>query len=124
MITQLDIDGVPTLFTRSGSKLRTGIAFRSGSASRVASPFRVDLAFRVGVADETLPRRGITHVLQHLLLQLSGVGRARHHRGRGARLGRAVPHPAERGALGRRPGVVEVLADMRAGRIDPPMCGP
>jgi zinc protease len=55
MITQLEVDGVPTLYTP-----------RSG-------PTRAGLAFRVGFADEPLPKRGITHLLEHLALHSTGV---------------------------------------------------
>ena len=55
MITQFDVDGVPALFTPA-----TG-------------PMRAGLAFRVGFADEPLPKRGITHLLEHLALYSAGV---------------------------------------------------
>ncbi|MFR9774767.1 M16 family metallopeptidase [Micromonospora sp. MS34] len=50
MIRRLDVDGVPTLLAPAPGPVRAG------------------LVFRVGVADETLPRRGITHLLEHLAL--------------------------------------------------------
>jgi zinc protease len=59
MITAFEVDGVPALFTPA-----TG-------------PTRAGLAFRVGIADETLPRRGITHLLEHLALHSAGL--ADHH---------------------------------------------
>lgn len=36
-------------------------------------PFQVALLFRVGVADETLPTRGITHLVEHLALYASST---------------------------------------------------
>jgi zinc protease len=36
-------------------------------------PFTVSLQFRVGLADETLPTRGITHVIEHLALFASAT---------------------------------------------------
>lgn len=55
MIRQLDVDGVPTLLAPT------------------AGPMRAGLTFRVGTADETLPRRGITHLLEHLALAPLGL---------------------------------------------------
>ncbi|SCL38323.1 Predicted Zn-dependent peptidase [Micromonospora rhizosphaerae] len=55
MIRQLDVDGVPTLLAPTSGPLRAG------------------LTFRVGTADETLPRRGITHLLEHLALAPLGL---------------------------------------------------
>lgn len=54
MIRQLDVDGVPTLLAPAPGPVRAG------------------LVFRVGVADETLARRGVTHLLEHLALAPSG----------------------------------------------------
>ena len=59
MIDQLDVDGVPTLLART-----TG-------------PMHAGLMFRVGQADETLARRGTTHLLEHLVLH--AVGMADYH---------------------------------------------
>jgi predicted Zn-dependent peptidase len=59
MIRQLDVDGVPTLLAQS------------------AGPMQAGLTFRVGQADETLAHRGITHLLEHLLLH--EVGMADYH---------------------------------------------
>ncbi|MFJ8582503.1 insulinase family protein [Micromonospora sp. NPDC093277] len=50
MIRRLEVDGVPTLLAPA------------------AGPVRAGLVFRVGMADETLPRRGVTHLLEHLVL--------------------------------------------------------
>lgn len=55
MITQFDVDGVPALF------------------SPASGPMKAGLAFRVGFADEPLPKRGITHLLEHLALHTAGV---------------------------------------------------
>ncbi len=55
MITQFDVDGVPALFSP-----------RSG-------PMQAGLAFRVGFVDEPLPKRGITHLIEHLALHSAGV---------------------------------------------------
>ena len=62
MIKQFSVDGVPALH------------------SPASGPTRVALAFRVGIADETLPNRGITHLLEHLALFSAGVV-DRHHNG-------------------------------------------
>jgi hypothetical protein len=35
------------------------------------SPFLAQLVFRVGISDETLPFRGITHLVEHLVLPVS-----------------------------------------------------
>jgi hypothetical protein len=55
MTTQLDVDGVPTLL------------------GPTTGPTRAGLVFRVGTADETLARRGITHLVEHLALHSAGV---------------------------------------------------
>ncbi|MEV6597116.1 insulinase family protein [Actinoplanes sp. NPDC051346] len=55
MIKQLDVDGVPTLLAPT-----TG-------------PMHAGLVFRVGQADETLARKGITHLVEHLALHSLGV---------------------------------------------------
>ncbi|MEV6845563.1 hypothetical protein [Actinoplanes sp. NPDC051411] len=55
MITRFDVDGVPALFTRASGPMRAG------------------LGFRVGIADETLPKSGITHLLEHLALHSAGM---------------------------------------------------
>ncbi|MDG4763995.1 insulinase family protein [Solwaraspora sp. WMMD406] len=55
MIRQLDVDGVPAL-----------LAATSG-------PTHAGLMFRVGQADETLARRGLTHLLEHLVLYPLGA---------------------------------------------------
>lgn len=55
----LEIDGVPTLFAR-----------RDGATT-------VNLMFRVGLEDETLPERGITHMVEHLAL--FPLGLREHH---------------------------------------------
>jgi zinc protease len=54
-----DVDGVPTLLVPHSGPMVAG------------------LVFRVGQADETLPYRGITHLLEHLALH--GQGPADHH---------------------------------------------
>ncbi|MEV5785808.1 insulinase family protein [Streptomyces sp. NPDC052287] len=50
-----EVDGIPTLF-----------AYATG-------PMRAGLVFRVGVADETLARSGVTHLLEHLALHRQGL---------------------------------------------------
>ncbi|MGV9244578.1 insulinase family protein [Streptomyces sp. NPDC003710] len=50
-----EVDGIPTLF-----------AYATG-------PVRAGLVFRVGVADETLGRAGITHLVEHLALHRQGL---------------------------------------------------
>ncbi|MEU4424983.1 insulinase family protein [Actinoplanes sp. NPDC024001] len=50
MIRQLEVDGVPTLL------------------APVSGPMHAGLVFRVGLADETPARRGITHLVEHLVL--------------------------------------------------------
>ena len=59
MIQQLEVDGVPTLLAPGSGPMRAG------------------LVFRVGAADETLARRGITHLLEHLAL--ATIGQADYH---------------------------------------------
>lgn len=55
MIYQTEVDGVPTLLAPSDGPMRAG------------------LVFRVGIADETLPTTGITHLVEHLALYRHGV---------------------------------------------------
>ncbi|MFY1636267.1 M16 family metallopeptidase [Solwaraspora sp. WMMB335] len=55
MIRQLEVDGVPALLAPT-----TG-------------PSHAGLMFRVGQADETLARRGVTHLLEHLVLHPLGA---------------------------------------------------
>ncbi|MFJ5531530.1 insulinase family protein [Streptomyces sp. NPDC093261] len=50
-----EVDGIPTLF-----------AYGTG-------PVRAGLVFRVGVADETLGRAGVTHLVEHLALHRQGL---------------------------------------------------
>ncbi|MFG3198875.1 insulinase family protein [Streptomyces sp. NPDC048208] len=54
-IRTTEVDGIPTLFAHA-----TG-------------PMRAGLVFRVGVADETLTRSGITHLVEHLALHRHGL---------------------------------------------------
>ncbi|MFB6392965.1 M16 family metallopeptidase [Polymorphospora lycopeni] len=56
MITQTEVDGVPTLL-----------------APNPNGPLIAGLTFRVGQADETLARAGITHLLEHLALHQFGL---------------------------------------------------
>jgi zinc protease len=55
MITRFEVDGVPALF------------------SPKSGPMQAGLVFRVGFADEPLPKRGITHLLEHLALHSTGM---------------------------------------------------
>jgi predicted Zn-dependent peptidase len=50
-----EVDGIPTLFAYT------------------AGPVRAGLVFRVGVADETLARAGVTHLVEHLALHRQGL---------------------------------------------------
>jgi zinc protease len=59
MSRQFTTDGVPGLFAESGGALRAG------------------LVFRVGQIDEPLARRGITHLIEHLVLHRTGL--TEHH---------------------------------------------
>ncbi|GGO29832.1 insulinase family protein [Micromonospora parathelypteridis] len=59
VIERTEVDGVPSV-----------VAHTSG-------PARAGLLFRVGQADETLARRGITHLLEHLVLH--PLGQADYH---------------------------------------------
>ena len=59
MIKQTEVDGIRALFAPAPGPLRAG------------------LIFRVGFADESLPRRGITHLIEHLALHRHGM--ADHH---------------------------------------------
>jgi hypothetical protein len=59
VIRQLEVDGVPAL------------------VASTAGPMHAGLMFRVGQADETLARRGVTHLLEHLVLH--PVGMADYH---------------------------------------------
>lgn len=55
MIEHIEVDGVPAVFAK-----------RSG-------PTAAGLLFRVGIADETLARSGITHMVEHLALHRLGL---------------------------------------------------
>jgi hypothetical protein len=55
VIEQVAVDGVPALIVAGSGKTRAG------------------LAFRVGMVDEPLPRRGITHLVEHLALHSAGI---------------------------------------------------
>ena len=55
MITRHEADGVPALFAPSDGQMHAG------------------LVFRVGTADETLPLRGITRLVRHLVTEGSGA---------------------------------------------------
>jgi zinc protease len=55
VIRQTEVDGVPTL------------------VAPTTGPTHAGLVFRVGQADETLARRGITHLLEHLVLHPVGL---------------------------------------------------
>jgi len=55
MTGQQCVDGIPVLHAET------------------SGPTRAGLVFRVGQADETLPRRGITHLVEHLALHSTGV---------------------------------------------------
>ncbi|GLY00902.1 MULTISPECIES: insulinase family protein [Actinoplanes] len=55
MITELEVGGIPVVLAPT-----TG-------------PMHAGLVFRVGFADETLARRGITHLVEHLALHSFGV---------------------------------------------------
>ncbi|MFI1993332.1 M16 family metallopeptidase [Actinoplanes sp. NPDC020271] len=61
MITQLEVDGVPAVLAPT-----TG-------------PMHAGLAFRVGVADETLPWRGLTRLVEHLALDGLGTADQQHN---------------------------------------------
>ena len=62
MSIPFEVDGVPGLFAES------------------AGPLRAGLVFRVGQVDESLARRGITHLIEHLALH-SADAADRHHDG-------------------------------------------
>jgi zinc protease len=55
MITQTEVDGIPTV------------------VAPTTGPMHAGLAFRVGFADEPLAKRGITHLIEHLALHAFGV---------------------------------------------------
>jgi zinc protease len=55
VITQTEVDGVPTLYVPSSGPVSAG------------------LVFRIGYADETLARAGVTHLVEHLALHRHGV---------------------------------------------------
>lgn len=55
MIRQTEVDGIPTLIARTDGPMTAG------------------LMFRVGMADETLPLCGITHLVEHLALHRHGL---------------------------------------------------
>ncbi|WP_147315694.1 peptidase M16 family protein [Asanoa ferruginea] len=61
-MSHVEVDGVPTL------------------VAPTVGPARAGLVFRVGQADETLARRGLTHLVEHLVLHPLG-GSTYHHNG-------------------------------------------
>ncbi|WP_436523880.1 M16 family metallopeptidase [Actinoplanes sp. HUAS TT8] len=61
MITQIEVDGVPAVLAPT-----TG-------------PMHAGLVFRVGVADETLPLRGLTRLVEHLALDGLGTADQQHN---------------------------------------------
>jgi zinc protease len=60
-IHETEIDGVPTLWVDG------------------AGPLTAILGFRVGVADEPMPQRGVTHLVEHLALGPLGVTEYEHN---------------------------------------------
>jgi zinc protease len=60
---QSRVDGVPVFWTMSGDEMLAG------------------LTFRVGWADESLARRGITHMIEHLALYPLGMEAGQHYNG-------------------------------------------
>ncbi|WP_430780508.1 insulinase family protein [Actinoplanes sp. G11-F43] len=60
MITRLEVDGVPALLAPADGPMHAG------------------LVFRVGTADETLPRRGLTRLVEHLVTDEPGSTGAEH----------------------------------------------
>ncbi|GAB2599918.1 hypothetical protein Aab01nite_65840 [Paractinoplanes abujensis] len=62
MIRRTEVDGIPAVV-----------------APATGGPVRAGLVFRVGQADETLPRSGITHLIEHLVLHPLGHGDYHHN---------------------------------------------
>lgn len=91
-----EVDGVPTVWTDAHGPLTAG------------------LLVRVGHADETLPRRGITHLLEHLAL--FGVGRPGEHSNGNVDATSLLLH-----TTGTADEVVEFLARVTDQLVDPPM---
>ncbi len=60
-LRQTEVDGVRTLWTP------------------LPGPLRATLTFRVGAADEALPQRGLTHLVEHLAFDSIEVPTAEHH---------------------------------------------
>ncbi|BBH66077.1 hypothetical protein ACTI_27620 [Actinoplanes sp. OR16] len=99
MIKQLEVDGVPAVLAPVTGEMHAG------------------LVFRVGVADEPLVRRGVTHLIEHLVVHGLGDGGAHvnsttgiehtyfHVRGSAARIAAFLN------------GVCSALRDLPAGRI-------
>ena len=100
VIRRTEVDGVPTL-----------IAPTTG-------PTHAGLVFRVGQADETLARRGITHLLEHLVLH--PVGLADYHYN--GMTGAVVTHFHLQGSVGDisafLTGVCRSLARLDMDRLD------
>src|SRR5437879_917846 len=61
---------------QSGEPVRTTIDGVPVYSLDVPGQMRAVLTFRVGVADETLPMRGVTHLVEHLAMRplLQGIG--------------------------------------------------
>ena len=75
-----DLDGLSTYWVEDGS------------------PFRAVLVFRAGMADETLPTRGICHLVEHLAIEAAVVG-SRRIRFEGAGYAAQVGHQGAEGRL-------------------------
>jgi zinc protease len=100
VIRQTEVDGVPTLLAPTGGPLYAG------------------LSFRVGQADESLARRGITHLLEHLVLHRHGLPDY-HYNGA---TGTVVTHFHSQGSpediVAFFAGVCAALTDLPLGRVE------
>jgi zinc protease len=99
MITRFEVDGVPALF------------------SQATGPMRAGLAFRVGTADETLPKHGITHLLEHLALFSAGVADYHYNGATGPERTYFHTQGTEEEIVGFLNGVCASLTDLPLGRL-------
>ncbi len=95
-----ELDGVPVLFTR-----------RPG-------PVRAGLVFRVGVADETLGRMGVTHLVEHLALHRRGLAEYHFNGGTKAAFTHFLVQGTEQEAVAYLHGVCGCLANLPMERLE------
>jgi zinc protease len=98
---QLEVDGVPALL------------------APVSGPTHAGLVFRIGLADEPLARRGITHLLEHLVAPVPVSAGTHHHSSTGVEHTYFHVQGTDEEIVEFLAGVCGRLRDLPAGRITP-----